>query len=127
MRTNLLCLGLVFGTLLLALDNSTLEKRGRDLFLLRCSGCHSPDRNMEGPRLRGIYGRNAASARGFAYSEALKKLQFRWDDTQLDRWLRDPDSVAPGTNMEFRVADAEERAAVIAYLKSLDMKGAKQP
>jgi cytochrome c len=123
----MLCLGLVFGALLPALDNPAAEKRGRDLFLRRCSGCHSLDRNMEGPRLRDIYRRKAASAHGFAYSEALKKLQFRWDDSELDRWLEDPDSVAPDTNMEFRVADAEERAAVIAYLKSLDMKGVNKP
>ena len=32
--------------------------------------------------------------------------------------------MAPDTDMAFRLADAEERKAVIAYLKSLDPKSA---
>jgi cytochrome c len=107
-------------TILLAL--SAPEERGKDLFARRCSGCHAPDLNKEGPRLRGVYGRKAGSAPGFAYSDALKKLAIRWDDASLDRWLSDPDSMAPETDMAFRLSDADERKAVIAYLKSLDLK-----
>ena len=85
----------------------------------RCSGCHAPDLNKEGPRLRGVYMRKAAGVAGFGYSEALKKAAIRWDDASLDRWLRDPDAMVPNTDMAFRLADGEERKAVIAYLKSL--------
>ena len=52
----------------------------------------------------------------------MKKLDLRWDQAGLNRWLTDPDSMAPGTDMEFRVTDAEERNALVAYLKSLDLK-----
>ncbi len=94
MRTKILCLAFAFGALLLAFDdNSAVEKRGQDLFVRRCSGCHAPDFDKEGPRLRGVYGRRAAGVPGFAYSKAMKKLKFRWDDAQLDRWLQDPDAV----------------------------------
>jgi cytochrome c len=96
---------------------STPEERGKELFERRCSGCHALDVNREGPRLRGVYGRKAASVGDFAYSEALKKAAVRWDDAVLERWLSDPDAVAPGTDMAFRVPDAEERKALIAYLK----------
>jgi cytochrome c len=95
------------------------EERGKELFVRRCSGCHAPDLNKEGPRLRGVYGRKAAGAPGFAYSEALKKAGIRWDEASLDRWLRDPDAMVPDTDMAFRLADGDERKAVIAYLKSL--------
>lgn len=95
------------------------DERGKELFVRRCSGCHSPDLNKEGPRLRGVYGHKAAGAPGFAYSDALKKAAIRWDDASLDRWLSDPDTMVPDTDMAFRLADGEERKAVIAYLKSL--------
>jgi cytochrome c len=108
------------GAILLATDAQ--EERGRDLFARRCSGCHDPDLSKEGPRLRGVFGRKAASVSGFPYSDAIKKLDLHWDDASLDRWLSDPDAMAPDTDMEFRVTNAEERKAVIAYLKGLDAK-----
>jgi len=117
MLRKFLCAGFAGGAVLLAL--STPEDRGKELFVRRCSGCHSPNLNKEGPRLRGVYGSRAASAPGFAYSEALKKAGIRWDDANLDRWLSDPDAMAPDTDMAFRLPDAQERKAVIEYLKSL--------
>ena len=56
---------------------------------------------------------------GFDYSEALKKARIHWDHASLDKWLADPETMVPDTNMAFHLADGEERAAVIAYLKSL--------
>ena len=84
----------------------------------RCSGCHSLDLNKESPRLRGVYGRKAAGVPGFGYSEALQKADFRWDDATLDRWLTDPAAMLPGSDMDFHLAGAQEREAVIAWLKS---------
>jgi len=100
----------------------TPEERGKDLFERRCSGCHALDTDKEGPRLRNVYGRKAASVPGFEYSEALKKVAAPWDEAALERWLSDPDAVAPGTDMTFQVKDADERKALIAYLKSLGSK-----
>ena len=121
MPTKVLCMAVAGAALLLGFSPQE-DDRGKDLFERRCSGCHAADLNKEGPSLRGVFGRKAASARGFAYSEAMKKLDQRWDETSLDRWLTDPDSMAPGTDMEFRLADGEERKAVIAYLKILGGK-----
>jgi cytochrome c len=98
---------------------ATPEERGKDLFVRRCSGCHAADINKEGPSLRGVYGRKAATIHGFDYSDALKKTSIRWDAQTLDRWLTDPDAMVPNTDMAFRVADSEERKSVIAYLKTL--------
>jgi cytochrome c len=105
--------------LLFLLAFATPEQTGKELFVRRCSGCHSPDLNKEGPSLRGIYGRKSATAPGFAYSDALKKATIRWDDQSLDRWLTDPDAMVPDTDMAFRVSDSAERKAIIAYLKTL--------
>lgn len=98
---------------------STPEQAGRDLFVRRCSGCHAVELNKEGPALRGVYGRKPGSATGFAYSDSLKKVDAHWDDATLDRWLADPEALAPETDMAFRVADAADRKAIIAYLKTL--------
>jgi cytochrome c len=117
----LLC-GLAAGAILLALGSpgETAEAtHGKELFERRCSGCHAADLNKEGPRLRGVYGRKAAGVADFGYSDSLKKLNVRWDDASLDKWLINPDAMAPDTDMAFRLADGAERRAVIAYLKSL--------
>jgi cytochrome c len=99
--------------------NSGLAEKGKAVFERRCSGCHAADIDKEGPRLRGIYGRKAAGVPGFIYSDALKKLNLRWDEAKLDLWLANPDAVAPGTDMAFSVNSSDERKAVIEYLKTL--------
>jgi cytochrome c len=91
---------------------------GRQLFEKRCTGCHALDRSKEGPRLGGVYGRKVGSVEGFNYSEGMKKAGFTWDEQHLERWLTDTDSVVPDNNMDFHVASAEERAAIIRYLKA---------
>ena len=95
---------------------------GKDLFEQRCGGCHSLDRDKEGPRLRGAYGRAAASVESFAYSEALKKSGLTWDAGTLDRWLTDSEKLVPNTDMTFRVPSAAERGAIIEYLRQNSRK-----
>jgi cytochrome c len=90
---------------------------GKDLFAKRCGGCHALDRDKEGPRLGGVYGRAAASLYSFAYSDALKKSKIVWTQEALERWLADPDTLVPGNDMTFHVENAEERGAIVAYLK----------
>ena len=70
-----------------------------------------------GPPLRGVFGRRVAAEPGFPYSDALRKSQFVWDEARLDRWLADPDGLIPGNDMSFRLDNAAERSAIIAYLK----------
>jgi cytochrome c len=103
-------------------NDPQLAEQGRFLFEKRCGGCHSPDRDKEGPRLRAVYGRPAASVATFKYSDALKKTRPTWDAATLDKWLAGPESLVPGTDMEFRVENSEERARIIAYLKTLAAK-----
>jgi len=98
------------------------ETDGKTLFQKRCSGCHAADRDMEGPRLGGVYGRPAGSVKSFGYSAALKGSKIVWNEQTLDTWLIDPDKMAPGTDMAFRVETAVERQAIIAYLQGLSAK-----
>ncbi|HEY9126119.1 MAG TPA: c-type cytochrome [Acidobacteriaceae bacterium] len=91
--------------------------RGKEIFERRCTGCHALDANREGPRLRGVYGRKAGSVEGFEYTKGLSESGITWDEKLLDRWLTNPEAMAPGTEMNFHVESSRERADVIRYLQ----------
>jgi cytochrome c len=97
-------------------DSQSTES-GKEVFEKRCGGCHALDRDKEGPRLRGVYGRVAGSVDSFQYSEALKKSMITWTDVTLDQWLSDTEKLVPGNDMTFHVEKAAERTEIIAYLK----------
>ncbi len=91
---------------------------GKQVFASRCAGCHALEQTREGPKLSGVFGRTSGTAPGFLYSAALKKAAVKWDEQSLDKWLANPDAVAPMNNMYFHVVKAEQRRALIAYLKA---------
>jgi cytochrome c len=93
--------------------------RGQQIYESRCIACHSPDANRVGPMHRGVFGRKAGSLPDYTYSKALKGSDFVWGDQTLDRWLTNPQAFVPGQKMNFKVAKAEDRADLIAYLKTL--------
>jgi cytochrome c len=92
-------------------------EHGGALYESRCFGCHSLDANRIGPMHRGVFGRKAGSVSDFAYSPAVKNSTIVWDESTLDRWLTNTQAVIPGTRMNFRVANPEDRADIIAFLK----------
>lgn len=92
---------------------------GQRLWQQRCAECHAVDRDETGPHHRGVFGRRAGSVPGYDYSRAVRKSGVYWDAASLDRWLSDPEKFIPGQNMDFKVASKAERAALIAYLKSI--------
>ncbi len=95
--------------------------RGRILFLL-CASCHDISTHPSqktGPNLLGVVGRKAGSLPGYDYSAAMKKQSFVWDNAALQRWLKAPNAVVPGTAMAFEgLRRKSDRDAVIAYLIS---------
>ena len=93
------------------------QANGKALFEKRCGGCHALDRDKEGPRLGGVYGRTSGSVDSFQYSEALKKARIVWKQDTLDRWLTDTEKLVPENDMTFHVEKADERSEIIAYLK----------
>ena len=99
------------------LGQTQTTSAGRELWVKRCSGCHALDRDMEGPRLAGVYGRRAAAVQSFSYSYALKKSGIVWDRETLDKWLTDPERLVPGNDMAFRLEREDERRQIIDFLK----------
>ena len=87
----------------------------------QCIVCHSIDgSNGTGPTLKGVFGRKSGSVPGFRYGRALRAAGIVWDDVSLDQFLKSPQGLVPGTLMPFSgVPESAQRAALIAYLKSL--------
>jgi cytochrome c len=52
----------------------------------------------------------------------VQSAHITWDDTSLDKWLTDPDSLIADTDMDFHVPTADERADIIRYLKLVSGK-----
>lgn len=89
-----------------------------------CAACHSFDKggaNKVGPNLYSIVGAPHAHAEGFAYSSVLKGMHnVTWTENNLNEFLYNPKGYAKGTKMAFAgVKKDADRAALIAYLKSL--------
>jgi cytochrome c len=90
----------------------------------KCATCHSFDQGgaaKVGPNLWGILGNHHAHMEGFAYSTAMAALKDKiWDYEELNQFLANPKAHIPGTKMGFAgLKKPEERADVIAYLRSL--------
>jgi len=96
--------------------------RGQEIFEKKCAKCHALDKDKEGPRLRGIFGRPAASISSFQYSDALKGAKFSWNEISLNTWLTEPDKMVPDNDMAFHLDSGADRKAVIDYLKSVSGK-----
>jgi cytochrome c len=92
---------------------------GEHLYETRCGGCHAVDTNRVGPLHRGVFGRRAGTAPGYAYSPALQRSGLTWDAATLDRWLSGPTRLVPGTRMGISVPASQDRQDIIAYLASL--------
>ena len=65
-----------------------------------------------------MYGRKAGSVDTFDYSEALKASKITWNEESLEKWLSGPEQMVPNTDMAFHLEKAEERHAIIAFLKA---------
>jgi len=91
--------------------------RGEQLYV-RCMACHALASNRVGPKHCGLIGRKAGNVPGFAYTPAMKKSGIVWNEKTLDQFLAKPLKMVPGTAMTYDgIADAGERADLIAYLK----------
>ncbi len=97
----------------------------------KCMSCHTFEKggkNKIGPNLYGILGRKVAAVPKFAYSKALKNDKGVWDYEHLDCFLKSPKKCIKGNKMSFGgISDPQQRANVIAYLRSLSAKPAPLP
>ncbi len=96
-----------------------------------CGACHSFTQggaNLVGPNLYNVVDQPIAKGTDYSFSAALKAKHAAWSYDNLNAWLTDPKGYAPGTKMAFAgIPSEKQRAAVVAYLRSLSPKPAPIP
>ena len=127
------------GTVLLSAGTCVAQDaaKGEQIFK-QCMTCHriGPDaKNMVGPVLTGVIGRQSGTAPGFAYSplnKAAGEAGLVWSEDLIFQYLPDPnaflkkfltdkgkaDQATGSTKMAFKLAGEEQRKDVIAYIKT---------
>ncbi|MDI9349774.1 MAG: c-type cytochrome [Candidatus Symbiobacter sp.] len=115
-----LMLGLGFGQAAQAAGDAA---QGEKIFA-KCLVCHANKAgiNKIGPSLFGVMGRPVATSPGFNYSQAMKDWGAgkKWDAARLDALVTNPRKLVANNKMAFPgLADANDRANLIAYLQSL--------
>jgi cytochrome c len=115
--------------------------KGEQVFK-QCMTCHriGPDaKNLVGPALTGVIGRQSGTAAGFSYSSLNKSAGENglvWSDDLIMQYLPDPNAflkkfltdkgkadLATGTTkMTFKLADEQQRKDVIAYINKFSDK-----
>ena len=95
--------------------------RGAEIYRA-CVACHTlgPDQaNRAGPTLAGIFGRRIATAPGYHFSEALKRLDIVWTPETVAKLFEvGPAAYTPGTKMpEQRIGSEADRAALVKFLE----------
>ena len=115
-------------TMLASMEISAGEKVAK-----KCVACHAFNKggqNKVGPALWGIVNRQMASVEGFSYSSALKEFGTGkvWDYDSLNKFFYKPKAYVKGTSMGFAgLKKVGDRAAIIAYLRSLSDDPAPMP
>jgi cytochrome c len=86
-----------------------------------CVACHTlkahePPR--AGPTLAGVFGRRIATLPGYDFSPALKKLDIVWTPETVSKLFEiGPTAYTPGTKMPEQKVGAQDRAALVKFLK----------
>jgi cytochrome c len=96
-------------------------ERGAEVFQA-CAACHTvtpADGNRAGPTLHGVFGRRIATAPGYNFSEALKRLDIVWNAETIAKLFEvGPSRYTPGTKMpEQTINDPRDREALVRFLE----------
>jgi len=93
----------------------------------QCRACHQVGetaRNLVGPQLNGLFGREAGSIENYNYSAAFQGLDKTWDHENFAVYIQNPREVTPGTKMVYAGLRNEQQIAdLIAYLDQFNPDG----
>jgi cytochrome c len=100
--------------------------RGAEIFRA-CIACHTLNAEQgirAGPTLSGIFGRRIATAPGYNFSSALKRLDIVWSPETVAKLFEvGPAAYTPGTKMpEQRIGSEADRAALVQFLERATRK-----
>ena len=75
--------------------------------------------------MAGIYNKKAGTVKGFTKFKALKGVDWKWDEENLDGWVEnqkkflEAKGIKKRTGMRIKIKNEEDRKDLIAYLKTL--------
>lgn len=96
---------------------------GKQVFRAQCALCHSAEPNdnggAQGPNLRGVLDRHAATAQGFSYTKPMRDSNLTWNAATLQRFLASPTTIVPGSSMVIALPKQDDRENIIAYFQAL--------
>lgn len=107
----------------------TLEL-GETLVRQRCANCHAiePGASSFAAPLTNLYGRVSGTAEGYLFSPNMKNLAVAWSPSTLDNWLTATTFDTPDIRMRHvGIPEPRSRAAVIAYISSLEGNAPPSP
>ena len=88
----------------------------------KCTACHqiaADGKNMIGPNLWGVIGRNSGSVGDYKYSKAMIAHGKEWSFEEMNSYLIKPQAHIKGTKMAFAgLRKEKDRASVILYMNS---------
>jgi cytochrome c len=88
----------------------------------KCSACHMlavDGKNMIGPNLWGVIGRQAGLIKDYKYSKAMIAYGKEWTFEEMNAYLIKPQAYVKGTKMAFAgLRKEKDRASVILYMNS---------
>ena len=98
--------------------------KGKKIYESQCSVCQAiekeDNKNAAAPSLGGVRRRDAGKGTTFPYSNAFKKTKRGWNESNMFQYLKAPGKFIPGNKMSYSgIADDQDRADVVAYLKSI--------
>ena len=88
----------------------------------KCSACHMlavDGKNMIGPNLWGVIGRQAGIIKDYKYSKAMIAYGKEWTFEEMNAYLIKPQAYIKGTKMAFAgLRKEKDRASVILFMNS---------
>ena len=104
----------------MAYCDTDTELTGRQIYT-QCTGCHAYSYHRTGPKHCGLFGRQAGSADGFDFTDALKQSGIVWSEKTLDQFLKSPIAMVPGTSMGIvGIKSQSDRTKLITFLSTLN-------
>lgn len=102
-------------------DMSDRVDAGAVAFAQSCGHCHTMSGgSVTGPRLNNLAGRPVGSADDYRYTQVLENSRDKWDEGLLKNYIRDPQSVYPGTSMGPVALPESELDLIVNYLLERD-------
>lgn len=94
---------------------------GRKIYQNKCLSCHgdAKTKGTLGPSLVGLIGRKASDPGDGTKSRAMSEANFVWTEAVLDEYLAAPSTKVHGTIMPIGISRAQDRADLIAYIKTM--------